>query len=141
MKKYALAALLMGSMTVGFTSCESLTQMGVNPFEEKQTVMATCVAAPAPHYHPGGDSFSVGGGSARTDVETKPFWSQEVTVRTKAGRLCSGSLIVAGPWDRVRKGQRELAVIGVNSGKLWSFGGRKAQVVNLGNLLPIGGLL
>lgn len=124
MKKYALAALLLGSVTAGFTSCETLTMAGLNPFEEKMTVMATCVSAPAPQFYEGGDSISFGKGRGRTTLTTRPSWSQNITVRTKQGRLCSGTITLSTPYDRVHKGQRELAVIGVMSGKLYTFGGR-----------------
>lgn len=128
MKSYALAALLMGSMTVGFSACRDLSDYALDPPPEgeKCSMMATCVAVSAPYYYAADRDDEINGYRVSWNLLHKPFWYQEVKVRTRLGRPLSGPIIIDGPSDRISKGQREVAVFREHRGDLVSFGGRKA---------------
>lgn len=128
MKSYALAALLMGSMTVGFSACRDLSDYALGfPLEgEKYSMMATCVAVSAPYYYAADRDDEINGYRVFWHLLHKPFWYQEVKVRTRSGRLLSAPIIIDGPSDRISKGQREVAVFCAHRDDLFSFGGRKA---------------
>lgn len=126
--KYKLIIAMVAAATVGaagLSSCDSmkalgssLTKMGLNPFEETNSVSATVVHASTPVYEAGGEHIM---GKGKGEIKTTAGYHQNLTVKTDDGKTYSGSMKVDTQAQCVHTGDKGIAKIGVESNILKSF--------------------
>lgn len=107
------------------SSCESMkslgetvTKMGLNPFEKTNSVEATVTHASTPSYQAGGEHIL---GKGKGEIKTKEGYSQNITVQTADGAIYKGSIFVDTADECVYTGDVGIAEIGVVSNMLKNF--------------------
>ncbi len=120
MKTIVKTILLAAAAAAGFSSCDSLTKYGLNPFEATTPVAAKVISAGSVKFDSGLNMNKKSKKWSTVESLTEGY-SQSVKIQTADGRIFTHSHQVSSDDDVLSVGSTGTANIGVTSGTLWSF--------------------